>query len=363
MDDGSLSDARVALDEAGLLDPRSRELASLEDRFRELSALSVPSGEPGGLSVSTDLSDSDANAVDDTQPDPQVSEMAGPFERPSRRWLVAAAAGAIVLVGGVAFGSLYWRSAAVPAPVAAAEPPVAGAAVSTAGLAPSTAATSGLRVIQETVKAPMATPELISDEPTLPSFPAPPIAPPDAAPQPAPVVLATNRGEPTPSIVLPETPRGEVRFDALATAPPPEPPTKPVSNVSSPIGTPLERPTDELPAARAEPKPADDSSVVRGVLARYERAYNSLDAGAASEVWPGVDRSALARAFDGLESQRVSLKACDVTVTGPAARAVCSGTAMWVPKIGGGAKTAARRWNFELRKHGEDWQIERAIAR
>jgi hypothetical protein len=118
-----------------------------------------------------------------------------------------------------------------------------------------------------------------------------------------------------------------------------------------------------VPAAKPEPKPADESAIVRGVLSRYERAYSSLDASAASAVWPGVDRAALAHAFQGLTSQRVSLKSCDVTVNGIAARAQCSGTATWVPKVGGGARTAARTWDFELRKVDGDWTIERAIAR
>jgi hypothetical protein len=129
------------------------------------------------------------------------------------------------------------------------------------------------------------------------------------------------------------------------------------------VDAPSAAPRPNLAAAsRREPKPVDESSIVRGVLARYERAYNSLDASAASEIWPAVDRQALARAFEGLASQRVSLQACDVTVTATAARVSCSGTAMWVPKVGGGARTAARHWNFELRKLGDDWQIERAIA-
>jgi hypothetical protein len=101
-------------------------------------------------------------------------------------------------------------------------------------------------------------------------------------------------------------------------------------------------------------------SVVRATLARYETAYSRLDATAASAVWPAVDRRALARAFEGLASQRLSLGACAVTVSGEAAQATCSGTATWQPKVGGGVRTEPRRWSFELRKSGEAWQIERA---
>ena len=124
-----------------------------------------------------------------------------------------------------------------------------------------------------------------------------------------------------------------------------------------------EMPAAVEPSAPEPSPPRDESSVVRAVLERYEHAYSSLDAVAASAVWPGVNKDALSRAFDGLASQRVSLGSCDVAIDGPAARATCSGSATWEPKVGGGVHTAPRRWNFELRKSGDDWQIERAITR
>jgi hypothetical protein len=120
--------------------------------------------------------------------------------------------------------------------------------------------------------------------------------------------------------------------------------------------------------ARDEPReinaaaPRDDARV-RSVLARYEVAYSSLDAVAARSVWPGVDGRALARAFEGLESQRVSLGQCDVVVLGSSARANCAGTATWTPKVGGGPRTEPRRWTFELAASGGDWQIVRATVR
>jgi hypothetical protein len=102
---------------------------------------------------------------------------------------------------------------------------------------------------------------------------------------------------------------------------------------------------------------------VRAVLARYEAAYSGLDAAAARAVWPGVDERALARAFDGLQSQRLSLGRCDVLVTGLTARADCAGSASWTPKVGGGGRTQARRWRFELQNAGTGWLITRAEAR
>ena len=45
-------------------------------------------------------------------------------------------------------------------------------------------------------------------------------------------------------------------------------------------------------------------------------AYSRLDATAAQEVWPAVNRSALAGAFDGLASQRLSFERCQVSISG-----------------------------------------------
>ena len=195
-------------------------------------------------------------------------------------------------------------------------------------------------------------------------MPAPPIADAVSGPETSPVVLAVNRDLPSPASV-PETPRSEMRLDGLPQTASPEPPARPAP-AAPPISTataPVETEAAVTLAPKPEPKPVDESSIVLGVLNRYERAYSSLDAEAASSVWPGVDRTALERAFDGLASQRVSLQSCNVTVEGAAAHARCAGTATWVPKVGGGARTAVRRWDFELRKRAGAWEIERAVAR
>jgi len=108
------------------------------------------------------------------------------------------------------------------------------------------------------------------------------------------------------------------------------------------------------PSARPRP----DESGIRSALSRYEAAYNSLDAKAATSVWPGVDQRALGRAFDGLLSQRVSLGLCDITVIGDIGGATCAGKARWEPKVGGGLQTADRYWNFHLRRTGDGWKIQ-----
>jgi hypothetical protein len=117
-----------------------------------------------------------------------------------------------------------------------------------------------------------------------------------------------------------------------------------------------------LPAApAAAPPPSADG--VRHTLDRYAEAYSALDAAAAQRVWPAVNQAALARAFDALASQRVSLGECRIEVRDTTARARCSGSATWAPRIGdGSARTEAREWIFDLVRAGTDWQILSARA-
>jgi hypothetical protein len=105
---------------------------------------------------------------------------------------------------------------------------------------------------------------------------------------------------------------------------------------------------------------AHDERLVRAALSRYEAAYSGLDAAAARAVWPSVDQRALTRAFQGLQSQQVTLGRCDVRLNGASAQAECSGTAQWTPKVGGGVQKAARRWRFDLKNTGSDWVIVQA---
>jgi hypothetical protein len=120
----------------------------------------------------------------------------------------------------------------------------------------------------------------------------------------------------------------------------------------------LTHPVSEPPASA--PKTPDDADLVRGILARYADAYTRLDADAAKAVWPSVNRAALSRAFSGLNEQRIAFKDCSVDVRSAEARATCSGSTTWEPKIGGGARTDMRRWAFDLRKNGDAWIIRDA---
>ena len=101
--------------------------------------------------------------------------------------------------------------------------------------------------------------------------------------------------------------------------------------------------------------------LVRQVLQRYRKAYEGLDARSAQAVWPAVNEAALARAFDGLESQSLTFDACDVRLRGEAASATCHGSARYVPKIGSREpRVEPRVWNFTLHKAGADWTIDAA---
>lgn len=64
---------------------------------------------------------------------------------------------------------------------------------------------------------------------------------------------------------------------------------------------------------------------------------------------------ALARTFEPLESQRIALGHCSVSIDGVAARADCSGR--------GGPRSQPRQWQFELSKANGAWLITRVEAK
>lgn len=130
------------------------------------------------------------------------------------------------------------------------------------------------------------------------------------------------------------------------------PPTPPAATVMA-----------AAPAVATIPRTVDDELLVGQVLQRYRNAYEGLDAPSARAVWPTVNEAALARAFDSLESQRLTFDACDITVRGEAASATCRGSARYVPKVGSREpRTEPRVWNFTLSKSGAGWLIDSARA-
>jgi len=181
-------------------------------------------------------------------------------------------------------------------------------------------------------------------QPSLPPIGAPTAASPEPA---ASGATKSVDGLPASPAPLPEPVPA-----VLSSAPPAE---------NAPLRAAVETPATNTPAA---PAPAAvEITRVRSALDRYEAAYGKLDAGAAAAIWPSVDRAALRRAFDGLDSQSIDLGRCDIVVKGTSAQADCTGTARWTPKVGGGAHAAARRWRFNLANTGADWIIVSANVR
>lgn len=155
------------------------------------------------------------------------------------------------------------------------------------------------------------------------------------------------------------TPASEVT-EAVSSAPPAVPV---VALVPSPAPIPPPAPAPVPVPVPVSPvvAPPDDQMLVRQVLQRYRKAYEGLDARSAQAVWPAVNEAALARAFDGLESQSLTFDGCDVRLRGEAASATCHGSARYVPKIGSREpRVEPRVWNFTLRKAEGDWKIDSA---
>jgi hypothetical protein len=131
--------------------------------------------------------------------------------------------------------------------------------------------------------------------------------------------------------------------------------------LDAPVNAPV--PASVAPAPIVNARREDDELLVKEALQRYRNAYEGLDARSAHAVWPAVNQAALARAFDGLQSQSLMFEHCDVQLRGEMANATCRGSARYVPKIGSREpRTEPRVWNFALRKNGVDWTIESARA-
>jgi hypothetical protein len=165
---------------------------------------------------------------------------------------------------------------------------------------------------------------------------------------------------PTPAVVPVAMP-ALTPVPAAVAAPVPMP--RPASVSDSPVVAPVSVSPPTIPPVAAAVESVDDRALVRQTLQRYRSAYEGLDAGSAQAVWPAVNQAALARAFNGLESQTLTFDACDVRVRGDAATATCRGSARYVPKIGNREpRVEPRIWNFTLRKDSGDWKIENARA-
>jgi hypothetical protein len=300
LDAGLVDYARQPLDEARRLDPTSPELAAVERRLA-------------------------------------ASGVAAPVSVPLPGRLALSGAVAACLILSLA-GLMGWRALTRGSPTDAMRPRVGhdillAAPASVAFSAPASVAFSAPASV----------------ELTAPGSIVPPSRPMSAAKEPA----AAGPTIREPSLEPVSRPAPQVPPDAAA-------PTavnvdKEVDREIAPAPLPAENPVATHQDAKTA-APAG-SAGVRAALSRYEAAYSRLDAAAAHEVWPAVDERTLARAFDGLVLQRVSLGKCDVRVDGDTAHATCLGSATWTPKIGGGQRTESRRWAFELKDTDAGWHI------
>jgi hypothetical protein len=324
--------------------------ADARDALDEAKRLGATPGETAGLEARIDAA---------MRPEP-------PTEPARSRWLLAPAVLGALVIGG---GALWMMTASQ------AGPPPPSTPVTAAGMAlPSPAAAPSDRVSVE---------QLVIDPASVVSAaPDAGMERPGSAPEAERTVSTDAKTAATPATPPPATPSLEP--ERAAAAPLPNEPERlavaPPPVVHVPLA-PLSEPAPVLPAANpvsvtrepaastpvattgTNPPTVDEAARVRDTLRRYEAAYSQLDAAAAHAVWPGVNQSALSRAFEGLAAQQLSLGRCDIAVTGPTARAHCAGSASWTPRVGGGGRTEPRQWTFELRNVSGAWQISRAITR
>ncbi|HMD34995.1 MAG TPA: hypothetical protein VKH42_08510, partial [Vicinamibacterales bacterium] len=166
-----------------------------------------------------------------------------------------------------------------------------------------------------------------------------------------------------PEQSLPAAPVAPVVTETTIAPPPVMPPQ--ARQTAEPIVIPPAPQPSNANAASPAPvvRSANDEQLVRQALQRYRNAYEGLDAPSARAVYPAVNEVALARAFDGLQSQMLTFDSCEVQMHGDAATATCRGTARYVPKVGSREpRTEPRRWTFTLQRAGLDWKIENARA-
>ena len=260
---------------------------------------------------------------------------------PVRRTSVRYAAGATVAAAVIA-GTLFLASSAGDSAPTGTNPPVLALAAPVAAPVPPSPRPSAVIPGTDRPVAAPADQRIVSGDPLREAAPTPQEFPAQSPPDVTPPEIGVREIGVRAPVTVAAAPAVESIPETAAVAGVIEPASLPAAPVSMPA------------PIVTEPSP---ETLVRGVLNQYAAAYNRLDAGAAQRVWPGVNRAALSRAFEGLSSQRVSLGNCAVSVTGAAARAQCAGSTTWSPRVGAGERTEDRRWTFNLARSGSEWRI------
>jgi hypothetical protein len=166
-----------------------------------------------------------------------------------------------------------------------------------------------------------------------------------------------------PTAALPATPPPVL--DVSRTSTPAATAAGAASLGSPPLGRSDGAVTASTPSSSPIPSPVPtDRQQIDTLIERYRAAFSALDARAVRAVWPGVDASALERAFAQLERQQLVFGACTVSVAGARATAACSGNSMYVTRVGGrGARLDDRHWTFDLQKTTAGWSIAGVTTR
>jgi hypothetical protein len=409
LDAGFLDDAREALDEAAGLTPDDPAVPMLLSRLADaridadvqIHSLDLPVDIPLVDSVSYEFefrlqAPLEASPIAAADASRSVGASPASAEEARTRWPFIAAAMLALMLAGSGTVAWYWTQSLQSVPqraspstsgesVSAANrtttlPPSAPAPEQLVSSTPPDAAADAVAVVSTDVAAGTGGRERTAPVPA-PEAPEPIERDPETERAKIADVSTGPRGSDAPDDA-PVTPRVADAMPApsMTTAgrpiEPPPPRPDPIPVPAAPLAAVAEIPAARTPAPAAvlpaaatgnnntsPPDPAvDRERLVRAALTRYENAYSSLNAAAASAVWPSVDRRALARAFEDLNSQTVTLGRCDVRMNGEAAQAECAGRASWTPKVGGGPQTATRRWRFELKQNGTDWLIVRAAV-
>ncbi len=101
-----------------------------------------------------------------------------------------------------------------------------------------------------------------------------------------------------------------------------------------------------------------EEELVRRLLDEYTGAFERRDVRATKALYPTVDGKALARAYEQITSQRLTLNSCGITISGSTANARCRGSATFQPRIGTRpVQIASREWTFDLSKQDTSWRI------
>jgi hypothetical protein len=368
---GQTQEVADALDEVRRLAPGSEQIATLE---QALATSRSHDPVPAVADLDLPLAPTTVEISEPIDEAPDLSDIPPPVSTGRRQKVVVAVGSLMVAAAGLLVWSIYTapeeqlrglfpslgdNRMAPPPDVSKGQPatPVDGQS-----------STPSARVRVETVEAAAVQPQTTDaaqEQPDTTVAPPPSTsgAPPPSSTMPNDALNLPTGTSGAPSASPPVSPQ---RADATAGAGAERTMPEPVADV--PVAAPPETHADAVaavavasppkPERTAAPSAAAEYVAVLDVLNRYAAAYSRLDAAAAQEVWPAVNRPALTRAFEGLASQRVALERCDVSVSPASAHAKCAGFATWSPKIGnGGAHTDACNWTFQLAKAGDDWQI------